>query len=152
MDQRYYNVVSTAEFLNDVLDGKTVTIVRTKGSGSTATIEVGEYTEDNQKISDFLSLRTIELLDSDAFDADFYSTVAKINEFEFQVADNIMTIDMISTVVDGKMILDISDNDYTVRMILVPVIREVDSRNDDNVQIKTAVITWHVNNIEKVFG
>ena len=148
MDQRYYHVVSTAEFFKDILDGKQVVIIREKDSSGT-TLKVEGYDDDNH---DFLTARTLELLSSNDWDADFFNTTDKISNFKFQLVNrNDFETKIKATVTNGRMYLDISDDDYTVRMTFGPAVAEVITK-DEEVETKTSTVTWHVNNIEKVFA
>ncbi|MBR3250465.1 MAG: hypothetical protein IKF80_02030, partial [Erysipelotrichaceae bacterium] len=84
--------------------------------------------------------------------ADFYDQNAKVTNIKFQVSGQEHVADVKVTIKNGVMTMDISDNGYTVRMNFAPQISEVNSLNDENIETKTATITWRVNSIEKVFG
>ena len=160
MDQRYYNVTSVAEFLKDTLDGRAVKIIR-ENTSPAITVRVEGYDDpvsdqmDFDKY-DFLTLKTLQLLPALSWESDFYSGSEKTTNLRFQVTgyggDDGDIADIRATVKNGVMTIDIYDNGYTVRMNLAPQISEVTSKNDNNVEIKTATITWRVNSIEKVFG
>ena len=163
MDQRYYHVTSTAEFLKDTLDGKTVRIIRENANPIVIRIEgyddpLPEDFEDSfqQETNfynyDFLTLKTLQLMPELTWDADFYDQNAKVTNIKFQVLGQEHVADVKVTVKNGVMTMDISDNGYTVRMNFAPQISEVNSLNDENIETKTATITWRVNSIEKVFG
>lgn len=171
MDQRYYHVVSTAEFLKDTLENQKVVIIREK-KGSDFSIRVDGYddplTSDSEGMVDndttfhtfdFLTLRTVELLSEYSWDADFYNTTGKTTELEFQISGQSHVADVKTTMKNGMMIMDIYDytdknkpeKNYMVRLTFAPQISEVVERVDD-VETKTATVTWHISNMEKVFG
>ncbi|MBQ3295288.1 MAG: hypothetical protein IJH00_02225 [Erysipelotrichaceae bacterium] len=163
MDQRYYHVTSTAEFLKDALDGKSVRIIRENTNPIVIRIEgyddpLPEDFEDSfqQETNfynyDFLTLKTLQLMPELTWEADFYDQNAKVTNIKFQVSGQEHVADVKVTVKNGVMTMDISDNGYTVRMNFAPQISEVNSLNDENIETKTATITWRVNSIEKVFG
>ena len=171
MDQRYYHVVSTAEFLKDTLDNQKVVIKREK-KGSDFVIKVEGYeeplTSESEGIADndssfhtfdFLTLRTIELLSEYSWDADFYNTTEKTTKLEFQISGQSHIVDVKTTMKNGMMVMEIydytdknkPDDNYMVRLTFAPQISEVVDKVDD-VDVKTATVTWHISNIEKVFG
>ena len=165
MDQRYYHVVSTAEFLKDTLEGKSVVIIREKDPSSIR-VDGYIYDETNPPVYDFLTERTLELFETDdgaiGWDADFFSTTSKTKNYEFQIAGyDTFSPDIHTEVVDGKLYLDITDDNYTVRMTFVPKVSEIisliekestDGSSVSEVETKTSTVTWHVDSIEKVFG
>jgi len=147
MDQRYYHVVSAAEFFKDALDKKEVVIIRKK----TGSLSVEGYDDVNPNY-DFLTARTLELLDSNDYDADFFSTSEKNSTFFFQITDpSAFEVAIDATVRNGKMFIDIHDDDYKVRMTFEPNVTEIVSEIE-SVETKISTVTWHVTNIEKVFG
>ena len=163
MDQRYYHVTSTAEFLKDALDGKTVRIIREKTDPIVVRVEgcddplPNSFENSFEQTTnfynyDFLTLKTLQLMPELTWDADFYDQNAKVTNIKFQVLGQDHVADVKVTVKNGVMTMDISDNGYTVRMNFAPQISEVNSLNDENIETKTATITWRVNSIEKVFG
>ena len=101
---------------------------------------------------DFLTLKTLQLMPELTWEADFYDQNAKVTNIKFQVFGQEHVADVKVTIKNGVMTMDISDNGYTVRMNFAPQISEVNSLNDENIETKTATITWRVNSIEKVFG
>ncbi len=163
MDQRYYHVTSTAEFLKDALDGKTVRIIRENTNPIVIRVEgyddplpsdfMNSFEQETNFYNyDFLTLKTLQLMPELTWEADFYDQNAKVTNIKFQVSGQEHVSDVKVTVKNGVMTMDISDNGYTVRMNFAPQISEVNSLNDENIETKTATITWHVNSIEKVFG
>ena len=163
MDQRYYHVTSTAEFLKDALDGKTVRIIREKTDPIVVRVEgyddplPNSFENSFEQTTnfynyDFLTLKTLQLMPELTWEADFYDQNAKVTNIKFQVSGQEHVADVKVTIKNGVMTMDVSDNGYTVRMNFAPQISEVNSLNDENIETKTATITWRVNSIEKVFG
>ena len=163
MDQRYYHVTSTAEFLKDALDGKSVRIIRENTNPIVIRVEgyddplpsdfMNSFEQETNFYNyDFLTLKTLQLMPELTWEADFYDQNAKVTNIKFQVSGQEHVADVKVTIKNGVMTMDISDNGYTVRMNFAPQISEVNSLNDENIETKTATITWRVNSIEKVFG
>ena len=163
MDQRYYHVVSTADFLKETLDKKEVVIIRENRDEPVIRVEgyddpipsdfANSFEEETNFYNyDFLTLKTLQLLPNFTWEADFYDNTEKTTDLKLQITGYSNMADVKVTVKNGVMIMDISDGGYKVRMTFAPQISEVLSKNDENVEIKKATITWRVNSVEKVFG
>ena len=163
MDQRYYHVVSTADFLKETLDKKEVVIIRENRDEPVIRVEgyddpipsdfANSFEEETNFYNyDFLTLKTLQLLPNFTWEADFYDNTEKTTDLKLQITGYNNMADVKVTVKNGVMIMDISEGGYKVRMTFAPQISEVLSKNDENVEIKKATITWRVNSVEKVFG
>ena len=149
-DKRYYRVVSVAEFLRDELDEKKIVITRTKNEDNSISIlfDGDLYVEGS---SDFLTSRTHELLDAnDLWGSDFFCSVSHNNNFYFNIQnlDELISVD--TTVKNGSMIIDVTDDRYTVRLSLSPIISEVSSITEGK-ETKVSTVTWKVIKMEKMF-
>lgn len=151
-DQRYYRVTSAAELLKNKLDKKEVVIERKKDKDGNYSISYN-----NMDRKDFLTARAIELLGSTSgeamWNADFYTFTESESEYTLNFVDksstNRFSADIKTRTHDGIVDMLVTSENYTLLMTLTPEVSEVKS-TVENEETKTATITWHVSNIEKV--
>lgn len=173
MDKRYYEVTSAVEFLKERFNGdENIVITRTKTTTSAGTTYSFTCNDTDlatlsslSSMNDLSSMFAVALLGNiysigndsyvpTSWSSDFYNSVnLNLLAINFKHDETTSRSVIIGPkVVNGVVELDIksSDEKYVLKMIMVPEIKEVTSKNGDT-EKKVATINFTVSDIKKVF-